>query len=991
MHSPSPDLPLSDTSSPLTSLASSRASSASPRASSPSHGPHQPDGDEEPKHHDEGMEAPADTSTSPIDASPTPGIPYKSASDSAPTSGFEQQQREQDELQLDFGSPSGFGEYAGAYVGMDGAAAEGMDGQRRDEGEGETELDLESEEREEGELGAEGSVVDTSKSPTDVVQERTTEPLVPLGVFDLTSPTASSAAPSANSHPSVAATGSASRSASADPAQPPLEPPRPSFGEYGEWRDGLLHAGPWPEAVKQEEEMGEWKGEWAGGRAPANETTLAARPRTRHDPPPIDRFAQRRSTPPPPSHALYVYTTSLGAHELGYVLIGRAGSTQKRIKDATGLADLSIIFHEDAQQTAAARFVGTATSIRRALELVDLVIYQEKWSGLGAEVKDYLREKRGFALPPADADAARAGLERQDGFWINYRYADGSMWRDSRLPTAGPPIHLAGPPRATSHEPRFAPIGGQAPYQQHGQHTGFFGPGPPPPGAIGGSRPLADTFSRPAPPPYTSSGPPPFPEQRHLGPPRYGPPPPPPAHPPRPCTANSSRSSGSFRPPLLGANGAFGEAERDHGWAGRGGGRSRGGTTESRGSYEPQRSRGRDGRDTRDERGRDDGKSRSERGGGRGRSRSRSYDRDRDRDRDRGREKPGRRKRSRSRTRSRSPRRRRTGQERSSRREEDEQSDLSPFTFEIPSAAAVHFLPTSPSFLFIEQTSGCDIQLSSGGGKGVNLCITGATSAERLRSVLADVEKAVRVEVEGWKAPSVSGGSAAFSSSPISTRSPETTFSSSPQHSRRRSSTSTSSMTAPTSAASPGVGFSGAGGGERPGWKPAFGDGRERDDDKGARGGTRGARMSPVASSSSVKDYGRKEDREGRDRGSRIEDPTRGRKEKRWEADEPYGPARSTTSSGSPIYHSSRRRTPSPSHSRSRSPYRRSLSPPSSSSYKRPDSPPPPPGWNAQPDRRVEVGGRRGGYGRDPRRGGAREYGGEYGRNGPQGGGRGRW
>ncbi|GAA5944478.1 hypothetical protein JCM10213_002668 [Rhodosporidiobolus nylandii] len=126
----------------------------------------------------------------------------------------------------------------------------------------------------------------------------------------------------------------------------------------------------------------------------------------------------RRNTPPPPSHTFYAYRSApLPSAQSGSVLIGSGGKTQRRIKNETGLADLSVVLPPAAPEPTAVLF-GSRAAIRRALALMDRIINEETlmWAQLDE------RDARARVRQWIEFDEGR--LELQKGLWLKDHLVD---------------------------------------------------------------------------------------------------------------------------------------------------------------------------------------------------------------------------------------------------------------------------------------------------------------------------------------------------------------------------------------------------------------------------------------------------------------------------------------------------------------------------------------------------------------------------------------
>ncbi|GAA6037634.1 hypothetical protein JCM8097_006153 [Rhodosporidiobolus ruineniae] len=678
-----PDPPHMGSSSPLTPLVSSCASSASPRPSSPSGGPHQPDGDEELKGDNEGVEAPNDTSPNTLDASLTPAAPATAPSDSAPTSGFEQQQREQDELQLDYDYDyeGDDGGYGGIYEGM---VLEVEDGEEKGE---EVERAARGRSEEEGEGGGkDGGQTPPRASLDEAANQPPSTSMESLGVLDLTSPTTASFDES-------------------DPNSPLLGKSRSASNAPDKTREGASSASTGPEAVIV---GGILPGDFSASppryneqKPPTLRTTnngrLTPRSGSYHGPT-LQFYGYPRATPPPASHTLYRYVCDVPSRELGNLLIGRHGRQQKAIKAETNLADLSILYHNDIFHPSSAVLIGTESTIRAALAVIRRICYTDDWSRLFPSDRAVL-DTQGEGWVTFDPRK----LERQLGYWTKPRFSDvpppvppPAAPLGAYVPlSASIPSFADQPPRPTDRSPPTrrnpVPSGSTAPARS----DNLF-----PSSTSTSYRPQSRGSNDRS--PNTSRLPPP-------------------SLPPPPNAMSGTNANAT----------ALGPKKREYG--GGGAGRAMGESREEK----------------RDERAADRQRQEEERTSER-RERRRSpspfYDGGRRSRRDE-KDMP-RRGGSRSPPRVRAvaeERRRRpsVADERRAKKEKAE-GELLPFEFDIPPVAASHFLPTSPTILFLEQLSGCSFALStSGSSGGAKLAISGAKDEEKLARALRDVERTV--------------------------------------------------------------------------------------------------------------------------------------------------------------------------------------------------------------------------------------------------------
>ncbi|BGP20082.1 hypothetical protein JCM10213v2_008217 [Rhodosporidiobolus nylandii] len=116
----------------------------------------------------------------------------------------------------------------------------------------------------------------------------------------------------------------------------------------------------------------------------------------------------RRNTPPPPSHTFYAYRSApLPSAQSGSVLIGSGGKTQRRIKNETGLADLSVVLPPAAPEPTAVLF-GSRAAIRRALALMDRIINEETLMWAQLDERDARARVRHLAPREGTEDRAAA-------------------------------------------------------------------------------------------------------------------------------------------------------------------------------------------------------------------------------------------------------------------------------------------------------------------------------------------------------------------------------------------------------------------------------------------------------------------------------------------------------------------------------------------------------------------------------------------------------
>ncbi|GAA5864116.1 hypothetical protein JCM8547_005140 [Rhodosporidiobolus lusitaniae] len=156
------------------------------------------------------------------------------------------------------------------------------------------------------------------------------------------------------------------------------------------------------------------------GEAQEYQARQSDRPRPdvrRYDP--VYRHTIRRNTPAPLSHAVYRYAIRLASSQIGQVLIGAGGAQQRRIKNETTLADLTVIFPEYPPsfggRPLTATYVelfGTAGAIRRALLLIEHIIYEEQrdsWDVVA--VAHELADRSWVRYDPSK-------LEKESGLWL---------------------------------------------------------------------------------------------------------------------------------------------------------------------------------------------------------------------------------------------------------------------------------------------------------------------------------------------------------------------------------------------------------------------------------------------------------------------------------------------------------------------------------------------------------------------------------------------